>query len=570
MQSPALHNHVAMQHVSRPLAVVLLMVAPVVVSGQSVHFVNVTVVPMDREATVPDQTVVTRGERIVSVGPKDAAPVTDDAIVIDGAGLYLVPGLTDAHVHLPGTIFGPGRAEFGDAPLYLAHGVTTVFNLGGTAEHLEWRRRVMAGELLGPTIYTSPPFFNEPRVKSPDEVDHEISATVAAGYDLLKYREIVGPNPAPTTVGLSQPAYERMNDAARRARLPLVGHAPVNLGLDVMLQARQQSLAHVGELNRLYFNPVVRYRWSLIAGGAGLAIVLTIALASAVMALTRRFRHLPRRTSAARQPSVILAVAGLVAAASYVCFSPGGPLFGSTVLRIVFTAACLAIAASTIVLAWRRSLVVIPAAAVAYWAVVWMPIAWRSSLHGMEDVARRLKSAGTVVQSTLIVYDTFSAARRPAIAADPAIDYLQPSTRNRWRRLPQYVTGIQALNRYPEFTRELTAALHRAGVPLMAGTDALGAPLMTPGSSLHRELELLHEAGLTPYETLRAATVVPAAFLGKAEEFGTIGVGKRADLLLVTRNPLEDLGSLREPVGVMVRGRWLSRDRLQEMLSALR
>jgi hypothetical protein len=123
-------------------------------------------------------------------------------------------------------------------------GATTVFNLGGTPEQLEWRRRVVDGDLLEPTIYTSPPFFNEPRVDSPDEVEHEIAATVAAGYDLLKYREIVGPNP--TTVGLSLDAYQRMNEAARRARLPLVGHAPVNLGLDAMVNARQQALAHVG------------------------------------------------------------------------------------------------------------------------------------------------------------------------------------------------------------------------------------------------------------------------------------------------------------------------------------
>jgi hypothetical protein len=120
----------------------------------------------------------------------------------------------------------------------------------------------------------------------------------------------------------------------------------------------------------LYFNPVVRYRWSLIAGGAGLVIVLTVALLSAVMALARRFRRLPRHATRARQPVTVLAVTGLIAAASYFCFSPGGPFFGSTVLRIVFTVACLAIVASTMVLAWRRSLIVIPAAAITYWVQV--------------------------------------------------------------------------------------------------------------------------------------------------------------------------------------------------------
>jgi hypothetical protein len=266
----------------------------------------------------------------------------------------------------------------------------------------------------------------------------------------------------------------------------------------------------------------------------------------------------------------VLAVAGVIAAVCYVCFSPGGPFFGSTLLRIAFTAASVAIAVTAIVLARRRSLVVVPAVAMAFWAIAWTPIAWRSSQAGIEDVARRLKNAGIVVQSTLIVYEAFSATRRPAMAHDAAIDYLQPSVRDRWRRLSPNVTGIQALNRYPEFTRQVTAALHQAGVPLMAGTDALGATLIAPGSSLHRELELLHDAGLTPYEALRTATVVPAEFLGKGNEFGTIAVGRRADFLLVERNPLQDLSSLRQPAGVMVRGRWLSRERLQTMLAALR
>jgi hypothetical protein len=245
-------------------------------------------------------------------------------------------------------------------------------------------------------------------------------------------------------------------------------------------------------------------------------------------------------------------------------------LFGSTVLRLLFTAACVTIVASTGVLVWRRSLAVIPAAALTYWAIVWTPIAWRSSHTGIEDVARRMKAAGIVVQSTLINYDTFSPTRRPMIARDPAIDYLQPSVRDRWRQVPPDVTGLQVLNRYPEFTREVTAALHRAGVPLMAGTDALGFPLIAPGSSLHRELELLRDAGLTPYEVLRTATVIPAAFLGKAEEFGTVAAGKRADLLLVERDPLQDLASIRQTIGVMVRGRWMPREALQAMLSTLR
>ncbi len=157
--------------------------------------------------------------------------------------------------------------------------------------------------------------------------------------------------------------------------------------------------------------------------------------------------------------------------------------------------------------------------------------------------------------------------RNLAGARDPAMGYLQADIRGRWLRIPQ---GVPSSYRYTDFTKKVTGALHRAGVSLMAGTDAMGFPLVTPGSSLHRELQLLVESGLTPYEALRAATVAPAGFLGREGEFGTIAVGKRADLLLVEDNPLENIGHLRTPVGVMARGKWFGRRQLEQMLDGLR
>jgi imidazolonepropionase-like amidohydrolase len=106
-------------------------------------------------------------------------------------------------------------------------------------------------------------------------------------------------------------------------------------------------------------------------------------------------------------------------------------------------------------------------------------------------------------------------------------------------------------------------------VPIMAGTDAIGLPLVAPGSSLHHELGLLAASGLSPYEVIRSATVVPAGFLGKSNEFGTIAPGQRADLLLVNGNPLENLTALEHPNGVMVRGRWLPRPDLDQLLKRL-
>ena len=122
------------------------------------------------------------------------------------------------------------------------------------------------------------------------------------------------------------------------------------------------------------------------------------------------------------------------------------------------------------------------------------------------------------MQTTLINYEFLSGPERLALIQEPAMEYLDETVRTRWRRLPQAGSPGYA---YHRFMKKVVGALHRAGVPLVAGTDAMGFPLIVPGASLHRELQLLTESGLTPYEAIRAATINPAVFLGKEEEFGT-------------------------------------------------
>jgi imidazolonepropionase-like amidohydrolase len=214
-----------------------------------VAFTNANVISLDHEGVEQGRTVLVRGNRIAEVGSKSEVKTPSDAVVIDCTGQYLVPGLTDAHVHLSGSPLVPVRNDFGDAPIYLAYGVTTVVNMGGGPEVLEWRKRVESGALLGPTIYTAGPFVNEPRVNKPKEVERDIVAQAKAGYDLIKFHELFR-----TTTRLSLPAYRRMVETARWIGIPLMGHAPVNLGIDEMLRERQ-SLAHIGMLDNIYFLP---------------------------------------------------------------------------------------------------------------------------------------------------------------------------------------------------------------------------------------------------------------------------------------------------------------------------
>ena len=112
--------------------------------------------------------------------------------------------------------------------------------------------------------------------------------------------------------------------------------------------------------------------------------------------------------------------------------------------------------------------------------------------------------------------------------------------------------------RYLAGRRAFVGALHAAGARILAGTDA--GYLIAAGVSLHDELDELHAAGLSRYEALSAATRSAAEYLGDPS-IGTIAPGTRADLVLVTGNPLEDLRTLRYPSGVMVNGTWVAQER---------
>jgi len=111
-------------------------------------------------------------------------------------------------------------------------------------------------------------------------------------------------------------------------------------------------------------------------------------------------------------------------------------------------------------------------------------------------------------------------------------------------------------------TRFLVASAAARGVGILAGTDTPN-PLMVPGFSLHDELDALEGAGLTRYQVIAAATVKAAEYMGWEKEAGTVTAGKRADLVLVRGNPLEDLAALRRVEGLVLKGRYLSRQDLE-------
>ena len=282
-----------------PTDMVLGQERPVSLPTAAIAFVNVNVIPMDRERIDAGQTVLVRGDRIVAIGAASemALPGWHQR---DRRCRALSCARFDRRPRSPvgdGTGFGSARPDFGDGPLYLAYGVTTVFNLRGTPLQLEWRRRIENGELVGPSIYTAGEFINEPRVNTPEDIEGEITAQAREGYDLIKFHEIMSPAQGFTTTGLTLPAYLKMIEVARAAGIPLVGHAPVNLGLEVLLEAGQ-PLAHIGMLSNIYFLPFAANRVWLFITAAALIVLIMVVTMGAVARPLRRWRTAAPRLSA--------------------------------------------------------------------------------------------------------------------------------------------------------------------------------------------------------------------------------------------------------------------------------
>ena len=163
-----------------------------------------------------------------------------------------------------------------------------------------------------------------------------------------------------------------------------------------------------------------------------------------------------------------------------------------------------------------------------------------------------------VVQTPTLTVSTFRTQRlfaRPDVQS--AFDMLKPEAAEAWRTNAAALAAVPAEPRAIAFEKwafEMVAKLQRAGVPIMAGTDAPIA-LLVPGVSLHEELKLLVAAGLSPQEAIAAATLVPAAYFDLQGSRGTIEEGMLADLVLLDADPLADIANVGEVAAVVRRGR---------------
>ncbi len=170
-----------------------------------------------------------------------------------------------------------------------------------------------------------------------------------------------------------------------------------------------------------------------------------------------------------------------------------------------------------------------------------------------EDAAKAmafLKTHGTVVDPTLSVFEfgTASTAKPPA-SFEPGVTKLPMELRQSLNDVGPPSPVAKTQEKVFQKMIEVTGMLHRAGIPVVAGTDQT-----VPGHSLYREIELYVQAGFTPMEAIQAATVVPARTMGLDKDLGTVEVGKRADIIVVNGNPLESIHDIRKVEFVIANG----------------
>ncbi len=187
------------------------------------------------------------------------------------------------------------------------------------------------------------------------------------------------------------------------------------------------------------------------------------------------------------------------------------------------------------------------------------------------SVAAETRASGAAMVPTETLFENFLAAvdDMEGLEQRPENVYLPPELKTAYlARLQDAGAMADLLVGFLDLRKQLLAALHRAGVPILLGSDSPQI-MNVPGFASHRELEAMVAAGLSPFAALESGTTAPARFFGAEGQYGSIVPGAEADLILLRDDPLEDIGNTRSIDGVMVRGRWLDRAFLDAELTRI-
>ncbi|HEX2190333.1 MAG TPA: amidohydrolase family protein [Longimicrobiaceae bacterium] len=192
----------------------------------------------------------------------------------------------------------------------------------------------------------------------------------------------------------------------------------------------------------------------------------------------------------------------------------------------------------------------------------------------LADAVRRTRDAGAWIVPTMALWEVlYSVGDLDSLRAYPELRYVPA------REVEEWTAAFRQRSQHPQYDATMARrmienrvhvlrALHRGGAGILMGTDA-PQEFSVPGFSLHRELGRMRQAGMSPYEILVTGTRNVGEYFRGKDSFGTVAVGRRADLVLLDANPLQDVANLQRIAGVMVRGRWVPRAEIRDRLESI-
>jgi imidazolonepropionase-like amidohydrolase len=450
---------------------------------QSLAIKRVTLIDATGRGPEPNMTAIVDGDRIVAVGPWRKTHIPRKAVVVDGAGKFLIPGLWDMHVHGA----SDARAPWSHL-LFLANGVVGVRDMSGPPDAHVWRATQASNEDPSPTVYLGSPIIDGPNPVWPESI---VVTDEAQGREVVKQQRERGADFIKVYSRLSRSAYFAIADEANKCGIPFEGHVPESVTAAEASDAGQKSIEHL----------------TRVADGCSREEESILSELQRQEALFRA----PRATMAQKIDS------------------------GKSIIRLNMR------------------------------VVETFDEATAQSLFAL-FLKNRTWQCPTLTLLRAQIDD-------PLLANDPRLKYLSREVRAKWDAgyyknvPPEPRAAIVKLSRlqFNESVR-LVGLMYRAGVPLLAGTDAMN-PQCFPGFGIHDELALLVDAGLSPLAALQAVTRNAAEFMGQLGRRGTIEVGKTADLVLLDKDPLADIHNTRSIQAVVLRGKLYQRAALDAMLA---
>lgn len=430
------------------------------------------------------------GERIAGLSLAGVLALPKHTRVIDGRGLFALPGLWDAHAHI--AIFPEDAKQ--RAKLYVANGVTSIRDTGGRLEDLlALRRHSDRPGIVAPRLrFAGPIIDGTPRIShgGPEKADISVEVNTPAeaikmvdklakhGVDFIKPYQFLRPD-----------VFKALVQRAQHYQLPLAGHIPSQMTIPEVLALAEYDIQHIaGNLVNVVFEGV-KDGHPLPDRGK----ILAARTDESAEELVRQFH------------------------------------FEATVTPNEMDAEKMVALAQQFV---RRGA----------WYTPTLSSATGFEVLGLQDDPFVTNSKQYRCRQ-----------KRRAMQQSDDLDQREQAT---WGKV------VDQRRLLAEYNLHWVNQLHQAGVPILAG----GESAAVVGFNIHLELQALVKAGLSPLEALQAATLNPARFFRITDELGSIAVGKLADILIVDKDPLEDIANTRRIHSVVSKGQLLDRQALDQVL----